>query len=63
MLEIGKEILSVDSKYYRPTEVDLLIGDSTKAKEKLGWKLEHDLDSLIKDMIKSDIKLMKKINY
>jgi GDPmannose 4,6-dehydratase len=57
---IGKEVLSVDASYFRPTEVDLLIGDPTKAKEKLGWIPEHDLASLVKDMMKSDIDLMKK---
>ena len=59
-LEIGKEILSVDPTYFRPTEVDLLIGDPTKAKEKLGWVPEHDLATLVKDMMKGDIVLMKK---
>ena len=59
-LQIGKEILSVDPTYFRPTEVDLLIGDPTKAKEKLGWVPEHDLASLVKDMMKSDVMLMKK---
>jgi len=59
-LEIGKEVLTVDPKYFRPTEVDLLIGDPTKANQKLGWIPEHDLQSLVKDMMQSDIKLMKK---
>ncbi|KJD33639.1 GDP-mannose 4,6-dehydratase [Tamlana nanhaiensis] len=59
-LEIGKEILSVDPTYFRPTEVDLLIGDPSKAKEKLGWIPEYDLEGLVKDMMQSDIKLMKK---
>ena len=58
-LQIGKEILSVDSTYFRPTEVDLLIGDPSKAKEKLGWVPEHDLASLVKDMMQSDIKLLQ----
>ena len=58
-IEIGKEILSVDPKYFRPTEVDLLIGDPTKAKEKLGWIPEYDLSLLVKDMMDSDIKLLK----
>lgn len=62
-LEIGKEVIAIDDKYYRPTEVDLLIGDATKAKEKLGWTPEYDLDSLVKDMMSSDIKLMKKQQY
>jgi GDPmannose 4,6-dehydratase len=59
-IEIGKEVLSVDASYFRPTEVDLLIGDPSKAKNKLGWIPEHDLASLVKDMMKSDIDLMKK---
>ena len=58
-LEIGKEILSVDPQYFRPTEVDLLIGDPTKAKQKLGWVPQYNLHSLVKDMIESDIKLFK----
>ena len=59
-LKIGKQVLSVDPSYFRPTEVDLLIGDSSKAKNKLGWTPKHDLASLVKDMIKSDVLLMKK---
>ena len=59
-LEIGKEVLSVDPSYFRPTEVDLLIGDPSKAKEKLGWVPEHDLASLVKDMMQSDLELFKK---
>ena len=47
-LPVGKEVLSVDPKYFRPTEVDLLIGDATKAKEKLGWVPEYDLPALVK---------------
>jgi GDPmannose 4,6-dehydratase len=62
-LEIGKEVLSIDPSYFRPTEVDLLIGDPTKAKEKLGWVPEHDLASLVKDMMKGDVQLMKKQQY
>ena len=59
-VEIGKEILSVDAKYFRPTEVDLLIGNPTKAKEKLGWECKYSLCDLVKDMVQSDIMLMKK---
>ena len=59
-LELGKEVLSIDPSYFRPTEVDLLIGDPTKAKEKLGWVAEHDLASLVKDMMQGDVSLMKK---
>ena len=62
-LEIGKEVLSIDPSYFRPTEVDLLIGDPTKANKKLGWIPEHDLASLVKDMMQSDLKLMKKNKY
>ena len=62
-LEIGKEVLSIDPNYYRPTEVDFLVGDPSKAKEKLGWVAEHDLASLVKDMMKSDINLMRKDQY
>jgi GDPmannose 4,6-dehydratase len=59
-LELGKEVLSIDPTYFRPTEVDLLIGDPSKAKNKLGWVPEHDLVHLVKDMMESDISLMKK---
>ncbi len=59
-LEAGKEVLSVDPSYFRPTEVDLLIGDPSKAKNKLGWVPEYDLQGLVEDMMASDIKLMKK---
>ena len=62
-IEIGKEVLSIDPSYFRPTEVDLLIGDPTKAKIKLGWVPEHDLASLVKDMMQSDVKLMQKVEY
>ena len=57
---LGKEVLSVDPSYFRPTEVDLLIGDPSKAKDKLGWVPEHDLVSLVKDMMQGDVALMKK---
>jgi GDPmannose 4,6-dehydratase len=57
---IGEEVLSIDPSYFRPTEVDLLIGDPSKAKNELGWVPEHDLASLVKDMMKSDVSLMKK---
>jgi GDPmannose 4,6-dehydratase len=62
-IEIGKQVLSVDPKYFRPTEVDLLIGDPTKANTKLGWIPEYDLFSLVKDMMKSDLRLMKKDQF
>ena len=59
-VELGKEILSIDAKYFRPTEVDLLIGDASKAKEKLGWECKYSLCDIVKDMVESDIKLMQK---
>jgi GDPmannose 4,6-dehydratase len=62
-IETGKEVLSIVPGYFRPTEVDLLIGDPTKAKEKLGWIPEYDLASLVKDMMQSDVKLMQKDQY
>lgn len=62
-LEIGKEVLAVDPRYFRPTEVELLIGDASKAKNELGWVPEYDLPALLKDMMESDLKLMKKDQY
>ncbi len=56
----GQEIINIDPTYYRPTEVDSLIGDASKARNKLGWAPIHDLDSLIKEMVNSDLKLAKK---
>ncbi|WP_026776841.1 GDP-mannose 4,6-dehydratase [Polaribacter sp. Hel_I_88] len=61
--EIGQEVLAVDPKYFRPTEVDLLIGDPSKAKQKLGWECQYDLQDLVKDMMQSDLKLMKKDQF
>jgi GDPmannose 4,6-dehydratase len=57
---VGTEVVAVDPRYFRPTEVELLIGDPTKAKEKLGWKLKYDLPALVKDMMQSDVKLFTK---
>jgi len=59
-LEVGKEVLAVDPRYFRPTEVELLIGDASKAKEKLGWTPKIELSELVKDMMQSDLKLMHK---
>lgn len=59
-VEIGKEVIAVDPKYYRPTEVDLLIGDPTKAMTKLGWKPKYDLPMLVNDMVSSDVELFRK---
>jgi GDPmannose 4,6-dehydratase len=62
-LEIGKQILQVDKNYFRPTEVDLLVGDASKAKEKLGWVPEYSLEELVAEMMESDLKLMQKEKY
>lgn len=56
----GAEVVKVDSRYYRPTEVDLLIGDPTKAKIKLGWKPKYTLAAMVKEMVAADIELFKK---
>ena len=62
-LKEGKEVIFVDPLYFRPTEVDLLIGDPTKAKKQIGWEPKYDLNSLVNDMMKGDLKLMKKEKY
>ena len=62
-LKKGMEVVKIDSYYYRPTEVDLLIGDSSKARKILGWEPEYNLDMIIDDMMTSDILLMKKDDY
>jgi GDPmannose 4,6-dehydratase len=62
-VEVGKEVVAVDPVYFRPTEVDLLIGDPTKSKTKLGWEPKHDLASLVKDMMTADIKLFERDRY
>jgi GDPmannose 4,6-dehydratase len=62
-LKLGLTVVRVDPKYFRPTEVDLLLGDPTKAKTKLGWQPKFDLPALVKDMMESDLKLMKKDEY
>jgi len=59
----GQEVLSVDSNYFRPTEVDLLVGDASKAHKKLGWSPEIKLEQLVKEMVLSDIELFKKDKY
>ncbi len=60
---IGAEVVGVDPIYFRPTEVELLIGDPTKAQTILGWKPEYNLEDLIEDMMSNDIRLMKKESY
>ncbi len=62
-LVVNQEVVFVDPKYFRPTEVDLLIGDATKAHQKLGWKPKHSLQDLVDDMMQSDIKVMQKETY
>jgi GDPmannose 4,6-dehydratase len=57
---IGKIVMHIDPKYFRPTEVDLLIGDPTKAKQNLGWEPTYTLDALVKEMVLADIELFKK---
>jgi GDPmannose 4,6-dehydratase len=56
----GQEVLAIDSRYFRPTEVDLLIGDPTKANTKLGWKPKYDLPALIKEMVAADVELFQR---
>ena len=68
-VEIGKEVVAVDPKYFRPTEVDLLIGDPTKSKTKLGWEPKYDLQMLVSEMVQADVdhfrkeKLLKDYGY
>lgn len=62
-LEKGKAVVAVDPKYFRPTEVELLIGDPTKSKTKLGWSPKHDLKSLVNDMMTNDLDLYKRDKY
>ncbi len=62
-LEKGTEVVAVDPRYFRPTEVDLLIGDPSKANNKLGWVPKYQLQDLVKDMMQSDLKLMQKDTY
>lgn len=59
-LPVGKEVVSVDKRYFRPTEVELLIGDPTKSKTKLGWVPKYDLPALVKDMVSADLDLFKR---
>jgi GDPmannose 4,6-dehydratase len=63
MIAPGTVVVQVDPAYFRPTEVDLLLGDPAKANTKLGWQPEHNLASLVKDMIENDLKLASKEKY
>jgi GDPmannose 4,6-dehydratase len=62
-LPVGKEVVCVDPRYFRPTEVDHLLGDPTKANTKLGWIPKYDLPALVKDMMQSDLTLFKRDKY
>jgi GDPmannose 4,6-dehydratase len=62
-LPVGKEVLSIDPRYFRPTEVELLIGDPTKANTKLGWKPEFSLKDLVREMVQADLRRMLKDRY
>jgi len=62
-LKVDQEVVAVDPKYFRPTEVDLLLGDPTKAETKLGWSREYQLKELVDDMMASDLKLVTKDQY
>jgi GDPmannose 4,6-dehydratase len=60
LLQVGKEVVAVDPRYYRPTEVDLLIGDPSKAQNQLGWKPKYNLEMLVKEMVDADIELFRR---
>ncbi|MGV8877657.1 MAG: GDP-mannose 4,6-dehydratase [Sphingobacteriaceae bacterium] len=62
-LKFGQTVVKVDPRYFRPTEVELLIGDPTKAHQKLGWKPKYDLKALVSEMVSSDLHLIKKDEY
>ncbi len=62
-LPIGKEIINIDKRYYRPAEVELLIGDASKAFKNMGWKPKHDLAAIVKEMVAYDLNLFKKDRY
>jgi GDPmannose 4,6-dehydratase len=62
-VKAGDVIMKIDPKYFRPTEVELLIGDPTKAKRELKWELKYDLDGLVDDMVQSDFNLFKRDHY
>ncbi len=59
-VSVGDVIVEVDQRYFRPTEVDLLLGDPTKAQQKLGWKAKYSLDELAREMVEADIELFRK---
>ncbi len=63
LFKIGQEVVKIDPTYFRPTEVELLIGDNTKAKTKLGWSPKYNLEMLVKEMMQADLEIFKKEKY
>jgi len=59
-LEEGRVVMKIDSRYYRPSEVDLLVGDPSKAKKMLNWEATHSLEDLVKEMVAADIEMFQK---
>ncbi|MEO8147346.1 MAG: GDP-mannose 4,6-dehydratase [Bacteroidia bacterium] len=62
-VKVGQVVMQIDPRYYRPTEVEILIGDNSKATKQLGWKPKHDLSSIVKEMVECDLKLFKRDQY
>jgi GDPmannose 4,6-dehydratase len=62
-LPVGKEVVSIDKRYYRPAEVELLIGDASKAERNMGWKPKYDLAGIVKEMVASDLAIFKRDRY
>lgn len=62
-IKFGQTVVKVDERYFRPTEVDLLIGDASKAQQQLGWKPKYDLAALVNDMVLADLQVMRKDEY
>ena len=60
VIKPGDEVVAIDPRYFRPTEVDLLLGDPGKAKKILGWKPRYDVETLLREMVDSDLELMRK---
>ncbi|MBP6812840.1 MAG: GDP-mannose 4,6-dehydratase, partial [Saprospiraceae bacterium] len=62
-LKVGQEVIAIDPRYFRPAEVDLLVGDASKAKEKLGWEAKRTLQELVSEMVASDLKLFQREEF
>ena len=62
-LQPGDEVVCIDPRYFRPTEVDALLGDATRAKEKLGCRPKYDVNALIREMVDADLDLMRGQNH